>query len=167
MLISGMGFALSAIAHIAALAGQIDALEMHLPKNALEIFKTAMFIGIFAVWLPAVMIAQHINNGNRLQFSWKKVLAGCPAWMRHSACAIFIYAFANFFLSVAGGMTGLRMFSGHWMIFYGTAFCIFFSSWNLPSILTPRHCPAGHEVGHGNNFCPVCGLPADHSSQDA
>ena len=167
LMISGMGFVLSAITHLAALAGQIDALDVHLPKDTLRIFTSVMSMGIFAVWVPAALIAQRINNGNRLQFSWKKVLAGCPAWMRNSAYAIFIYAFVNFFLSIAVGMTGLRVFSGHWMIFYGMAFCIFFSSWNLPSLLAPRHCPAGHEVAHGNNFCPVCGLPADHSSQDA
>jgi hypothetical protein len=56
-----------------------------------------MTIGIFAVWMPAALIAQRINNGNRLQFSWKKVLAGCPTWMRNTAYAVFIYAFANFF----------------------------------------------------------------------
>ena len=164
MLISGMGFALSAITHLTALAGQIDTLEAHLPQDILGMFKSAMSIGIFVVWIPAVMIAQRINNGNRLQFSWKKVLAGCPAWMRNSAYAVFIYAFANFFLGIVSGMAkqqhGLRLFSGHWMIFYGMAFCIFFSSWNRPSMLKPRHCPAGHEVGHGDNFCPVCGLPA-------
>lgn len=168
MLISGMGFALSAITHLAAFAGQIDVLETHLPQDVLETFTSAMTIGIFAVWMPAALIAQRINNGNRLQFSWKKVLAGCPSWMRNTAYAVFIYAFANFFLGIAGGMAeqqhGLRVFSGHWMIFYGMAFCIFFSSWNLPAMLKIRHCPAGHEVGHGDNFCPVCGLPADQDS---
>jgi hypothetical protein len=36
MLISAMGFVLSAITHLAALAGQIDALETHLPQDALR-----------------------------------------------------------------------------------------------------------------------------------
>jgi hypothetical protein len=145
MLISAMGFVLSAITHLAAFAGQIDTLETHLPQDVLEIFTSVMTIGIFAVWMPAALIAQRINNGNRLQFSWKKVLAGCPP-----GCATLpmrsSFTLCQLFLGIAGGMAeqqhGLRVFSGHWMIFYGMAFCIFFSSWNLPSMLKIRHCPA-------------------------
>ncbi|WP_294253713.1 hypothetical protein [uncultured Comamonas sp.] len=170
MLISGMGFVLSAITHLAALAGQIDAIEIHLPQDALGLFTSVMSLGIFAVWMPAALIAQRINNGNRLHFSWRKVLAGCPAWMRNSAYGLFAYAIVNFFLGIGSGMAesqhGMRLFSGHWMLFYGMAFCIFFSRSNPSTMTSVRHCPGGHEIGHDDAFCPVCGLPAARDDRD-
>ena len=171
MCIAGLGLLMCAGVHLLALTGQLSAITSWLGEDLQMALSAALGAGIFVVWVPAVLIAQRINNGNRLNFSWKKVLAGCPSWMRNTAYAVFIYAFANFFLGIAGGMTaqqhGLRVFSGHWMIFYGMAFCIFFSSCNLPSMLKTRHCPAGHEVGHGDNFCPVCGLPAAQDSPNS
>ena len=129
-----------------------------------------MTIGIFAVWMPAVLIAQRINNGNRLKFSWKKVLAGCPSWMSYTGYGLFAYAIGNFFLSISheqmNDQQGLRAFSGHWMMFYGLAFCIFYSSWQRPFLLRTKHCPAGHEVAHDDEFCSLCGLPTAQSGQD-
>ena len=52
--------------------------------------------------------------------------------MSYAVNGLFTYAFINFFLSTStremNSQQGLRTFSGHWMLFYGMALCIFFSS---------------------------------------
>ena len=69
----------------------------------------------------------------------------------------------NFFVGIglaAGSEHGtICVFSGHWMLFYGTAFCVFQSAWRQPRLLVRAQCPAGHDVRRGNRYCPDCGLP--------
>ena len=170
MLIAGLGLALSLLAHLFALTGSSDRFAALLSEDQMGQLMTGMTLGIFVVWAPAVLIAQRINNGNRLKFSWKKVLAGCPIWMSYTGYGLFAYAIGNFFLSISheqmNDQQGLRAFSGHWMMFYGLAFCIFYSSWQRPFLLRTKHCPAGHEVAHDDEFCSLCGLPTAQSGQD-
>lgn len=170
MFFSGLGLLCSVSLHLATLTGHLEQLQNLLTEGMQYRVKGGITAGIFLMWVPAAMIAQRINQGNRLKFSWKKVLAGCPPWMIYTAYGLFAYAFANFFLSLSvgrvNGQQGLRAISGHWMIFYGLAFCIFFSTWRRPSLLRTQRCPAGHELMQDAAFCPQCGLPATQSGQD-
>ena len=170
MLISGLGLLLCACVNLLALTGQLELLTSLLNEDQQTNLSVALGGGIFVVWIPAVLIAQRINNGNRLKFSWKKVLAGCPDWMRYAAFTIFGYAIVNFLAVISNSSVdneqGVRAFTGHGMAFYAMAFSIFFSSWARPGMLRTRHCPAGHEVAHEDQFCAVCGLPAAQSGQD-
>lgn len=170
MLLSALGLLLCAIIHLMAWTGHLPALQEHLSEEMQEQVSVVLGAGIFAVWLPAVLIAQRINNGNRLKFSWKKVLVGCPPWLTYAAFAVFAYAFLNFFLVIGNrdidNAQGVRAFTGHGMMFYCLAFCIFLSSWNRPQLLRTQQCPAGHDVGHEDRFCPLCGLPTSQSGQD-
>ena len=170
MLVAGLGLLLCALANLLTWSNQFETV-MNLFNEELQTgISMALVGGLFAVWIPAVLIAQRINNGNCLNFSWKKVLAGCPDWMRYAAFTIFGYAFISFMLVVASpGMDdekGVRAFTGHGMAFYAMAFSIFFSSWARPGMLRTRHCPAGHEVAHEDKFCALCGLPAAQSGKD-
>jgi len=75
--------------------------------------------------------------------------------MRWSLYAVFGYGILNFiyFVATTGSqhfqMTGdapdpvIRGFSGHWMIFYGAAFAIFYSRLNAPQLYSGCKCPLG------------------------
>ena len=72
MLISGLGLLLCACVNLLALTGQLELLTSLLNEDQQTNLSVALGGGIFVVWIPAVLIAQRINNGNRLKFSWKK-----------------------------------------------------------------------------------------------
>lgn len=160
MVLAACGFALSIAAHCIALVGA------DIPGGKLV---WGLHIGIFVVWIPAVLTSmQMTGRANRKDF-WKVATAGCPSWMRRAGYIIFGYAILNFivFMATTGGqskhLTGdappavVRGFSGHWMIFYGAAFAILYSRFHAPHLYRPRKCPQGHEVSPAASFCSECG----------
>lgn len=163
MAFAAAGLALSFSLHLVAWTGHMPALLQPWAQDRAQV----LVAGIFVVWVPAVLVAQRISPGKGAQFSWKRVLAGCPLWMRTAIGGLFAYAFVNFFVSIAQAKTSewghLRAFSGHGMLFYGMALCIFYSAWRMPRLLRARQCPLGHTVEHQHQFCPTCGasLPDD------
>jgi hypothetical protein len=80
--------------------------------------------------------------------------------MRRGFYLLFAYAFINFFLNIALGPNSesdnLRLFSGHWMLFYYAGMAMLYSATRLGS-LEPRTCPLGHEVSPFAKFCDECG----------
>jgi hypothetical protein len=163
MALAALGFAISLGVHLLALSGR-------LPPGGKAVY--AMHFGLFVVWIPAVLVAMRLSQGQRSRLSWDQILDGCPAWMRYAAMGLFGYAFLNFFLAFGipaqnnfgGELTPevLRGFSGHWMLFYGLAFATLLSAYRKPRLRTSAKCPAGHEVAHSDSTCPTCGtaLPA-------
>ena len=130
----------------------------------------ALHIGIFVVWLPAVIVAKRAVRGAANSDFWKIVLSGCPHWVRYALYGLFGYTFINFmWFFTSGGMqphpTGgttpfmVRGFSGHWMIFYGAAFAILYSAYRNPRLLHRQTCLNGHKVSAIDVFCPTCGTP--------
>lgn len=89
--------------------------------------------------------------------------------MRPALTGLFVYAILNFLWGVfagtpphhaSGGSVDartVRLFSGHWMMFYGAGFAILFSAYRKPGLLAPARCPAGHDVDASARFCPTCG----------
>ena len=180
--LSALGFIASAIVHILALAG------LTLPIGD-GVF--VLHVGIFAVWFPAVIAAMRLgrgaDRGGWLAFGssfdrWKAMLAGCPDWMRYALVVLFVYAFANFFLGMRNLPHGashkwvisstsnaeapaltVRLFSGHWLVFYGAAFAILYSAWRRPALLGTPTCANGHKALPTDNFCPACGAVVNHS----
>lgn len=160
MLLSAGGLALSIGAHLMALAG------VAIPGGRLV---WALHIGIFVVWLPAVLISMQTTRFAHRKDFWKVALAGCPPWMRRAGYVLFGYAILNFvvFVSSTGSQpkqpTGdappsvVRGFSGHWMVFYGAAFAIFYSRIYAPHLYRERRCPLRHTVSPIARFCPECG----------
>lgn len=153
MWIAAAGLIASAIVHVSSLLG--------LPQP----FGPAawgLHIGIFVVWLPAILVAQKLTQGVKEKDYWKVVLRGCPSWMRRSFYLLFAYTAINFFAGIAGGpetdANKYRIFSGHWMLFYFVAMAILFSANRLGSLAT-RTCPRGHEVSPSATFCDECGSP--------
>ena len=160
MLLAGCGFVLSVGAHCLALA------NVAIPGGQLV---WGLHIGIFAVWIPTVLLTSRATrNSNRKDF-WKVALAGCPTWMRRGLYVLFGYAVLNFVLFIIatagqhGRSTGdasptvIRGFSGHWMVFYGVAFAVLYSRIRSPQLYRDRKCPQGHAVAPLARFCPECG----------
>jgi hypothetical protein len=127
--LSAVGLVLSLWVHLGALMGQ---------RVAPESFFWILHVGVFVVWLPAVLAAQRIvGTTNRSDF-WKVVLTNSPDWMRYMVYGFGGYAMVNFLLFMVNAPDGgnganppaavWRGFSGHWMLFYSAALAILYSA---------------------------------------
>jgi hypothetical protein len=149
MLAAIVGFISSLMVHIAALLG------WEAPPQAF-----GLHVGIFAVSLPTSIAYTIIHPRHHHSWGWHDQFIGCPAWMRYVAYGLFAYAFINFFGGLAGfgigGASPMRLFSGHWMLFYWFAFAMLYS---LLHYQAQHHCLAGHVVTVGARFCERCGQP--------
>ena len=116
--------------------------------------------GIFIVWFPAVLVGQRLSKGVKQSDVWKAVLRGCPTWMKRGFYILFPYALINFILIFALGPDSesddLRLFSGHWMLFYFAGMAMLYSATRIGS-LESRTCQQGHEVSPFAKFCDECG----------
>jgi hypothetical protein len=157
LLLSGCGFLLSTVGHALALSGRMPPGKFVMELN----------VGVMAVWLPAVIVANRIAQANR-GFSWKVILSGCPGWMRVILYFLIAYAAVNFallFLSAgappnlaaAARVAAMLRFTGLDMMFYGAAFALLYSAARAPHLLTGAKCPNGHAVPPGATVCPDCG----------
>jgi hypothetical protein len=149
----------------ASIVGLVISLYVHLNAllgRSMPAAFWALHVGIFVVWIPAVLVANRRLGKKRGLDFWKVVLNGAPIWMRYLLYAFFGYAFVNFFLFMANspdkpsGMENpaeWRGFSGHWMVFYFAAFAILYAA-----LKDARpHCVNGHVVSAGTISCPQCG----------
>jgi hypothetical protein len=162
LVLSVVGLVLSLIAHTAAL--------LKLPQP-LGPAAWGLHIGIFVVWIPAVIVSNRmVRDFNRKDF-WKAALRGCPNWMRWLTYGFFWYAAVNFVVFMAfapripkgagGGANAppavFRGFSGHWMAFYSAAAAILYSAIAVANSDPARRCPNGHPVSPLANYCESCG----------
>ena len=160
LVLSVIGLVLSLIAHTAALFG--------LPQP-LGSAAWGLHIGIFVVWLPAVIMANRLVGDYKRKDFWKAALRGCPDWMRWLTFAFFGYAVVNFLLFIAvapprgagGGANTppevFRGFSGHWMAFYSAAAAILYSAIVVSRSDPAGRCPNGHPVSPSASYCEECG----------
>lgn len=166
LIIAALGFCLSVVAHLYGLFGWT------IPGGKAVWF---LHVGIFIVWIPTVLIGMRVSQGGARKDFWKMALAGCPNWMRYGFYAVFAYAVANFIIFMIGTSghhqpTGdappsvVRGFSGHWMIFYYTAFAVLYSTIHMPQLLKTRYCPNNHPVSQLDSFCPKCGAAISSES---
>ena len=126
--LAGVGFVLSMWIHIGALFGV---------KVAPQYLFWMLHVGIFVVFLPAVLVAQRLVGNTRRSDFWKVALKDVPPWLRYVVYASFGYAIVNFALfatkTPAGGSGAnppaevWRGFSGHWMAFYSAAFALLYA----------------------------------------
>ena len=162
MYLAGLGLVLSVIVHISALFGR---------SSPLGEISWGLHIGIFVVWIPAVVVANKLVDDFKQKDYWKAVLRGCPKWMRNLTWFFFYYAILNFalflILNVFGGNANdnendtpsgvFRGFSGHWMAFYCTAMAILYSAIRVKEHDDARRCLNGHPVSPSAKFCEECG----------
>ena len=158
--LAALGFVLSAAAHVLALTGT------PIPGGNLIM---GLHVGIFVVWIPAMLASLPLMRGVGGRDFWKVVLADCPPWMRRGLYGLFAYAILNFmigFVSEAGhpkdpsgriSSVTVRMFSGHWMMFYAAAFAILHSRIRALQLPQVGQCVNGHPVAAMASSCPRCG----------
>jgi hypothetical protein len=162
MYLAGLGLILSVIVHVSSLLG------MPSPFGEITWY---LHIGIFIVWIPAVIVCQKLVKDFPQKDYWKAALRACPTWMRNMAYFFFGYAILNFCIfiisdSLSGGAAKnhgdtlsreVRGFSGHWMIFYSMAMAILYSAIHVEENDDTRRCINGHPVSPSANYCEKCG----------
>jgi len=126
--LSALGLVVSVWVHLAGVMGK---------RAAPMPFFFLLHVGIFVVFIPALLISQRqVGNVNRKDF-WKVVPKSSPDWMRYMVYFLFAYAAVNFLLYMtkvgfghAGDPTAQdwRGFSGHWMVFYSASLAILYSA---------------------------------------
>ena len=155
--ISAAGLVISMWVHLGALKGR---------RVAPEAFFGILQVGIFVVWLPAMITALGVAGRTNRRDFWTVVLKGSPAWMRYMVFGFMGYAFINFLLSMptahessngANSLEVWRGFSGGWMAFYFAAFAILYTAARAKQI--GWRCPNGHSVPASARYCEVCGQP--------
>ncbi|MFH0824599.1 MAG: hypothetical protein V2B18_17735 [Pseudomonadota bacterium] len=129
VVLSAVGFAASAIAHTAALAG--------LPQP-LGRLTWCLHGGVFVVWVPMILVSRKLSKKAGQTVFWKTALRACPPWMFGLTIMTFVYAIINMALYIIltdgrGSRLGdesmdIRGFSGHWMAFYAAALSVLYSS---------------------------------------
>jgi hypothetical protein len=161
--LAAIGLALSILSHLAALLGM---------QGPLGDRTWLLHLGIFAVWIPAIILSHWLTRDFARRDYWKAALRGCPPWMRNKYLMgiFFGYIVLNFVLYMVNAPTKslststmspavVRGFSGHWMAFYAGALAIFYSSLHVNDKDFGRRCLDGHTVGPLALFCERCGKP--------
>jgi hypothetical protein len=126
--LSAIGLVVSLWIHLGAVMGR---------RVAPEAFFWVLGVGIFIVWLPAVLVAQRlVGSTNRKDF-WRVILKGSPDWMRYMVYGFLGYAMVNFLLFMTKAPSGgsgnppavvWRGASGHWMAFDSAALAILYAA---------------------------------------
>jgi putative copper export protein len=125
--LAAIGLALSVISHVAALFGS--------PLGGPIVL---LHLGIFAVWLPAIVASRRLTKGFPRKDYWKRGLRGCPAWMRYMVYSLLGYALLNFAIFIVMPLpkgesgplppSGVRIASGLWMAFYAAGAAFLYST---------------------------------------
>ncbi len=129
-----------------------------------------LHIGIFVVWVPAIIAYHRLVRDFKQKEHWKASLRGCPRWLRWLTSFFFVYAIANFLLFAIAAPAGRRIpgapappvvfrgFSGHWMAFYSAAVAILYSALVVRKHDPSRRCANGHPVAPSALYCETCGV---------
>jgi hypothetical protein len=80
IILSAVGLGLSIVVHIAALFG----LATPLGEQA-----WILHMGIFTVWLPAMLVIYPLTKEFKQKDLWKAALRGCPDWMKWMTYGFF------------------------------------------------------------------------------
>ena len=155
MYLATLGLILSAIVHVSYLLG------IQPPFGA---FSWILPVGMFAVFLPAILVSNKLSENFKRKDFWKASLRGCPNWMKNLIWFFFGYAMLNFavFVLFTNGHSpaqagDLRMPSGYWMAFYSVAMAIMYSAIHVKDCDKIRRCQNGHVASPSATFCKKCG----------
>jgi hypothetical protein len=162
LFLSALGFFLSLVAHLGALAG------VSFPG-----YVWALHVGAILLCFPAQLAGPTFGRHSRQDY-WRVVLRRCPKWMQRLAWTVFGYGIFNFFLFLIQVMLHLGRvpgqgngqiasplavwgFSGHWMVFYCGQAAIFYAAAYGGLASGSIRCPYGHSVREEARFCDQCG----------
>jgi hypothetical protein len=162
LLLSAVGLVLSLVVLVSALFGYPAPLGER---------GWVLHVGIFVVWIPAVLVMQRLTREFKQKDVWRAALRGCPRWMRRMVYGFGVYALVNFAIFIFMQRQNVeerretpaivfRGFSGHWMAFYAAAFGILYSALQVQELDEQRRCGNGHPMSPAAKFCEECGEPA-------
>jgi hypothetical protein len=121
-----------------------------------------LFMGIFVVHVPTVLLLISMSPAERHPRSWKEWLRGAPVWVLPAFYGVFGYAFVNFALGFLGvfDMTDENFFrvgSSHAMVFYFMGFAVNIAAIGRRNEPPLAPCERGHEMPREAAFCATCG----------
>ena len=132
-----------------------------------------LFVGIFVVWFPTVILMQRLTRGAMKRDSWKLALRSAPEQIRKLVYASFIYCGVIWASSMLTGawkkrdakINEGRYFSAFMLVFYSASIGVSSSVLGMkPEQFDPR-CPNGHQVSAEAQFCQVCGAKVPASDR--
>jgi hypothetical protein len=138
--------------------GSLGAYE--LPRNQ----PPFLFIGIFVVWFPTVILMNRLTRDFKQKDLWKAALRGCPAWMKVGLwIAIGCAVGGTFLVPLASGQrpgSTSGSFALFPIAFYSVSFCVMYSLIHADQVDASRRCLNGHVISPAAKFCEECGAPA-------
>lgn len=130
----------------------------HLPSNK----ETLLFVGIFVVWAPTVILMNQLTKDFKQKDLWNAALRGCPPWMK-TGMWVLLGCVCLFFLSnvlVHKPENSSFVFLLFPITFYGVSFCVMYSLVHVEEFDNNRRCLNGHRISPLAKFCEECGAPA-------
>ncbi|HVK79227.1 MAG TPA: hypothetical protein VM915_01310 [Verrucomicrobiae bacterium] len=149
--VAAIGWALSFAMSIAGFVG------LSVPQS----LTGTVFVGLFPLWLCAVVLAGRATRGVSQVDFWKAALRGCPDWLRYAIWSSWAYTFLMFAL-MALGANREAAGAGFVGVFYASALGIFIT--NATTTKEPSECSNGHKVGPFDKFCRECGSEIKRNS---
>jgi hypothetical protein len=89
LVLAALGLVVSLAVHLSTFVGLNP--SPHSPVMLLH-------LGIFVVFLPAILTANRAMKGRSKNDAWKLATTFAPAWLRRFVAVSFVYALLNFFL---------------------------------------------------------------------
>jgi uncharacterized membrane protein len=154
MVLSALGVLLCFSLYLLGLAGIYSPPTQNLP---------VLFIGVFVVWMPTVLLMNRLTKEFKQKDIWKAALRGCPPWMRTTMYVLIGFVFVVFFLPVLSkGNPGAspQTFVLFPITFYSISFCVMYSVLHVDKFDSTRRCLNGHAISPLAKFCEECGAPA-------
>lgn len=122
-----------------------------------------LFIGIFVVWFPTVILMNRLTRDLKQKDLWKAALRGCPSWMRGTLWIVIgIAVGATFVVPLllgqrpGGTPESFVLFP---IAFYSVSFCVMYSLIHADEVDSRSHCLNGHLISPMAKFCEECGAP--------
>lgn len=160
LVLAGLGFVLSAIAHVCGWLG------VHQPLGSAT---WLLHVGIFAVFAPGIFMTKSLHRAGYAK------LPPTPRWLRVLMGWVCGYAAISFVWFMATAQTGplperdphgdtpdavFRGFSGLWLAFYVASFSMLYQVRQAMRIPL-RWCPNGHVVAPAEEACAICGVAVE------
>jgi hypothetical protein len=124
-----------------------------------------LFVGIFIVWFPTVILLRQMTRGVMARDSLKLVLRHASPLVRRSVWSAWIYCgivwAGSMIVSLVGKNKAIAneviYFSAFMMVFYATAVGVSAAALAMTPEQIDPHCVNGHQVGVDAKFCQSCG----------
>jgi hypothetical protein len=123
MYLALVGFLASLAAHVAALMGIANPFELG-----------PLRVGMYFVWLPAVLAARQLSSDPSEDNLWSETFRGCPPWMKMSLYVLLAYAVLTTVSTLltkkppSAPAFSLQGSSRLWMLFYFVTFATLYSA---------------------------------------